>query len=147
MRETLRRPTIKLGVGIAVDLVLFLFPYDSEQTGVSRSLWIGFACWVAGTAVAVWVIWNLPFVLLKLLRLARGLVALTFVAVLWLLALGPVRSAYRDRGTPGARTTQVAQSSQPKHADVSLVPRSAAARVGASIRCANPAERSAPHVS
>lgn len=86
----------ELGIGLVVDILLFLFPYGAEQMNLHHVFWLGVVCWIVGIVIAVRMFWIFP---LWRYRSPRGKAALAAILLL-LFATAvyrPVAEAYRNR--------------------------------------------------
>src|SRR5437879_476162 len=97
MAEKTDSPVVELGIEFIVELLLFLYPYGAEQMNLPHNFWLGFACWVIGTAIAVRMFWIFPLWRHRLTKLEKGLIAAIFVGLFMLAVHGSVIAAYKSR--------------------------------------------------
>jgi hypothetical protein len=122
------KPIVELGIEFFVELLLFLYPYGADQMGLPHDFWLGLACWIGGTAIAIRMFWIFPMWSKRLTRLEKGLVSFIVVAAFALLLYRPVTIAYRKRGVDSEskvsppKTAMIPEQSQASNVVTTLTP-------------------------
>jgi hypothetical protein len=107
------RPIVlELGIEFVAEVLLVLFPYGAEQMNLPHSFWLGLACWIIGTVIAVRILWIFPFWSHRLSNLEKGLIALLLVTGFVVTFYRPVVVAYGKRNESKSPSL-AGQSNQP----------------------------------
>ena len=88
---------LELGFEFLAELLIFIYPYGADQMGLQHNFWLGLACWIVGTVIAVRIFWIFPLWENRLSRVTKGLISGIVVATLVLVFFKPITIAYGKR--------------------------------------------------
>jgi len=114
--------SVELSYEFAATLLLFLYPYGADQMNLPHNFWLGLACWIVGTAIAIRMFWIFPVWTHRLTSLEKGLLAFILVVLFVAISYKSVVATYGKRNVeaeapkPHTEPTSQTSSSTPLEA-------------------------------
>lgn len=92
-----KRKRTELRLELFLELAIALYPLSADEMGLPHNFWIGLGLWVLATAMAIRMIWILPWVENRSWWVKSCITAIVVIGLVLLFRL-PVTGAYKHRG-------------------------------------------------